>query len=150
MRSAFWAGFWFVLLFLPADLAQAQMIPAQGEGFRSAGVIFVSDLTAPPEYARWYAAMERCLGMKGDYAKVQWYSTPAPWSDGRHGNRLTYGLWRAPHKIVLNAPGVLDSMLVSHEVVHDIVGTHGLQSPERPHPTPFFGPTGCAAEFLTP
>ena len=91
--------------------------------------------------------MEKCLGLRGDFSKVQWYITPQPWVDGLHGAAVTYGLWRPPHRIIVNAPDVLDSALVSHESVHDILGSNGLQSPENPHPKPFFGPRGCAAEF---
>src|SRR5262245_599532 len=103
------------LIALPG-ISAAQTVSSSVAGRpTSNAVIYVTESPARSEYARWYASAERCLGMKGAYNKVQWFVTPAPWSDHQHGNGLTYGVWRPSHKIILNRPEALDSTLVTHE-----------------------------------
>ena len=129
------------LIALPG-VCPAQILPSSsGDQPMRNAVIYVTEIRPQSEYARWYASAERCLGMRGAYAKVQWFVAPAPWSDGRHGNDLTYGAWRPPHKITLNLPEAMDSTLVIHEAVHDILGANGIdqsRDEDQGHPPPYF------------
>jgi hypothetical protein len=129
------------LIALPG-VCSAQMLPSSSrEQPTSNAVLYVTDIRPPSEYARWYASAERCLGMQGAYAKVQWFVAPAPWSDHRHGSGLTYAAWRPPHRIILNRPDALDSTLVIHEAVHDILGVNGIdqgRDEDQGHPMPYF------------
>jgi hypothetical protein len=135
---------WTVLLALIAlpGICPAQTMSSSIMGRpTSNAVVYVTEIRPQPEYARWYASAERCLGMQGAYDKVQWFVTPNPWSDHRHGNGLTYGVWRPPHKIILNRPEALDSTLVIHEAVHDILGANGIdqsRDEDQGHPLPYF------------
>ncbi len=126
----------------------AQLAPA-GPTPGVHGVLFVAEIPAQPNYERWYHAMERCTGLRGDFRRVRWYVTPAPWSDGMHGTAMTYGLYQGRHRIVLNLPEVHDSTLVSHEIVHDLLDTHHIQ-PNTAHPAPYYGPGGCSEEYHVP
>ena len=129
------------LIALPG-VCPAQTLPSSSrEQPTSNAVIYVTEIRPQSEYARWYAAAERCLGMQGAYAKVHWFIAPGPWSDGQHGDGLTYGAWRPPHKIILNRPEALDSTLVIHEAVHDILGSNAIdqgRDEDKGHPSPYF------------
>jgi hypothetical protein len=112
-----------------------------------APMLLIREITPPPPYAQWYAAMERCAGLKGAFVAVRWFVTPTPWVDGQHGNDSTYGMTYR-HHIVLNLPEALDSTLVSHEALHDILSYHPqMWIDAGPHPAPWFAPDGCAEEF---
>jgi hypothetical protein len=128
-------------LALPGTSAAQTMSSSVMDRPASNAVIYVVEIRPQPEYARWYSSAERCLGMKGAYAKVQWFVTPGPWTDHRHGNGLTYAVWRPPHKIILNRPEAMDSTLVIHEAVHDILGANGIdqsRDEDQGHPLPYF------------
>jgi len=107
--------------------------------------VYVQRFLPPPIYAQWYASMERCAGLRGDFNRVTWLVTPLPWRDGNHGLDSTYGAtW--DHHILVNALEALDSVLVSHEALHDILSYHDIHN-DASHPFPWFGPLGCANEF---
>jgi len=129
------------LIALPG-ICPAQMLTSSSrEHPISNAVLYVTEIRPQSEYARWYASAEHCLGMQGAYAKVQWFIAPAAWSDGRHGKALTYGAWRPSHKIILNRPDAMDSTLVIHEAVHDILGVNGIdqdREEDQGHPMPYF------------
>jgi hypothetical protein len=129
------------LIALPG-VCHAQILTSSSrEHPTSTAVLYVTEVRPHSEYARWYADAERCLGMQGAYAKVQWFVASAPWSDGQHGNALTYAAWRPPHRIILNRPDILDSTLVIHEAVHDILGVNGIdqdKEADQGHPMPYF------------
>ena len=129
------------LIALPG-ICSAQMLPSSSrERPTRNAVLYVMEIRPQSEYARWYASAEHCLGLQGAFDKVQWFIAPAPWSDGRHGNALTYGAWRPPHRIILNRPDAMDSTLVSHEAVHDILDVNGIdqgREEDQGHPLPYF------------
>jgi hypothetical protein len=114
------------------------------------GVLYTTGFRPPAEYRRWYEAMERCSGRRGHYAALEWYVVPTPWP-GTNG--LTYGLW-SPQRIIVSAAGWRDSVLVSHEVLHDILWVSGYRPPESDsshwagHPVPPFN--RCAPEYYAP
>lgn len=109
------------------------------------GVVMVRRIAPPPEYARWYRAMERCAGLRGDFKAVRWFVTPLPWLDGRHGNDSTYGIsWGK--NILVNEREAMDSTLVSHEALHDILRYHNIPN-KSDHPFPWFDKLGCANPY---
>jgi hypothetical protein len=140
------AGLTCFLVLLVASPADAQYATDTVKAIASSGgPLYLTPFRPPVEYRRWYHAMEWCLRLKGDYEAVTWFVVPEPWSDGRAPGH-THGFWRAPHKIVLNALEWRDSVLVSHEAAHDILGSNGLQA--VPHPQPYFN--GHCADSLYP
>jgi hypothetical protein len=56
-RLAFWAAFWSVLLFLPADLAQAQLAPATPPTFLTFVDTTNIAVVAPETYVTWIFAL---------------------------------------------------------------------------------------------
>ncbi len=135
---------WFTLSLLLTSPLAAQA--ADTTATRTTAVLYVTEYTPPAEYKSYYKSMEKCLGMRGDFGKVKWYSTPTPWSDGRHGNNKTFGQWQYGHRITVNLQDASDSVLASHEMVHDILSYH--LDPDDPvaHPMPYFSGR-CASEF---
>ena len=112
------------------------------------GVLFLTPFQPPKEYVRWYKAMEECLGLKGDYAKLRWFVVPAPWKEpDAKANETTHGFWHDGY-IVVNAKGWRDSVLVSHETVHDILSYQNLTDTISGHPAAFFRAGGCATRYL--
>lgn len=121
--------------------------------------LYVWRLVPPPEYQRWYQAMEKCSGMKGAYKRVSWLMVAAPWIDGQ---RHTHGSWQGDNdngtaRITVNALESQDSTLVTHEALHDILWRNGWKMPALPdwasdtdsieakHPKPLFGT--CAPTY---
>ncbi len=133
-----------LLLALASDTAAQSPSTALQGAVWITPVLYVERITAPPEYARWYAATETCAGLKGDYAQVRWLVTPAPWMGV---NGTTFGMWQKGHRITLNAPERMDSTLVMHEVMHDLLEVNGLNRPDDPHPEAYFGPDRCVYRF---
>jgi hypothetical protein len=81
---------------------------------------------ALPIYTRWWADMEACSGRTGDLSRVNWFVVPnAKWF-GREG--VAYdGYWfEYHHEIILASAYVQDSLVVRHEMLHDLLddGTH--------------------------
>ncbi len=98
-------------------------------------VVYVAEFTPPPSYAVWYADAERCSGLVGNYARVRWYLAAHPWSSAAG---VTYGSWRAPHRITVNGDGEADSVLVVHEAIHDILSYYPALQTGAAHPLPWF------------
>ena len=83
----------------------------------------------PPEYPRWYAEVESCLGRTGDFDAISWYVADDIIVDGiRKGGRIEF-----PNRITMRAPHVYRTPLVKHEMVH-----HILQAGGAIHDTPVF------------
>lgn len=93
-------------------------------------------VTPPAEYATWYAEVEACSGLKGDFARVRWY-----WYDDASGTVPTGGngsagkTWPSEHKIALGSSYWHFAKVVRHEALHDILGRDG-------HPPEYFGVNG--------
>jgi hypothetical protein len=134
-----------------SPFARPELTPATG------GPLIITAFHPPAEYARWYANMERCMGMKGDYSKVRWLVVPAPWRGSDQVQGLTHAFWLKDRygvrQVIVNAKEWQDSALVEHEVVHDILSYNHDQMTEfqisEQHPQPFFDGE-CAPEFYTP
>lgn len=148
-RWAVWLLFVGLTLFAVRQ-ADAQLVPAQApaDAVRRVPVLYVNQIKPLANYERWYKWAEACTGLKGNYKKVRWYVTPAPWNDGQHGGLLTYGMWQRGNRITLNLPEVNDSVLVIHEVLHDLASYHRDQFPDSiAHPPTLYGPNLCSREF---
>jgi hypothetical protein len=131
-----------------SPFARPELTPAVG------GPLIITAFRPPADYARWYANMESCLGMEGDFESVRWLVVPAPWRGSDAVEGLTHGFWlREGHQIIVNAQEWQDSALVEHEAVHDILSYNrdsltAFQRTEQ-HPQPFFDGV-CAPELYTP
>lgn len=95
---------------------------------------------AHPAYARWYKAMQQCAGPTfcrsrwgpQEFWTVEGPSFPCPALKGQCG-----GWWTTPHTITVASYSVDDSLLVSHEMLHDI-----LQAPHGVWADPIFARCG--------
>lgn len=114
----------------------------------AAGPLVITNFKPPADYARWYANMERCLGLEGDYDAVRWFVVPAPWRGSEQVTGLTHGANIGENRIIVNATEWRDSVLVEHESVHHILAQHDLQG-EMNHPMPYYDGR-CASEWYTP
>lgn len=122
--------------------------------------LVVRTFTPPANYAGWYESAEKCAGMKGDFKAVTWTITPTPWGD------TTYAEWHVVRdslgfpkrvEITISVGLWLDSMIVIHESLHDILWRNGWAAPDAPeglghdatarlyHPSPPYGV--CAPIF---
>ncbi|HEU4628701.1 MAG TPA: hypothetical protein VFS08_03120 [Gemmatimonadaceae bacterium] len=99
----------------PPEVTQATPMPAQ------------------PPYSMWWAATERCSGLRGDFAAIRWASIPNTdrlAADGHSGS-----WWPVTNQITLAGNVILDGRLVRHEMLHALLGTrHSGQ-----HPYEYFG-----------
>ncbi|HSC33248.1 MAG TPA: hypothetical protein VLD17_16065 [Gemmatimonadaceae bacterium] len=86
-----------------------------------AALVNATPLTPPSWYATAYAGMERCSGLVGDYARIRWYHVPgslvhAP-DAGGYAAAVTYP---SLHTIVIADFYASDTLVVRHEVMHDL------------------------------
>jgi hypothetical protein len=131
----------------PAERAPA----AAGARYQMPSMLLVTEIPGNAVLKHFYRAAEKCLGLKGNYARVRWFLTPKPWSDGQHQG-LTYGMWREKspkNKITLNAAEANDSVLIVHESTHDILSRHPEITDTALHPMPYFDGR-CSPEFHAP
>lgn len=81
--------------------------------------------TAPTMWAEEYAKAERCAGVKGDVAQVEWHLVP-----GRYFRSIRHpksklpaiGEWLPPHRIYIAADWATTGWVIRHEAMHDITG----------------------------
>jgi hypothetical protein len=83
-----------------------------------------------PDFAQWWTDVENCSGITGDVARVSWYVVPDVetfhYRDGDY-----FGYWWSSHDIVIAGAHLSDSMVVRHEMLHDLLNT-------ADHPTEYF------------
>jgi hypothetical protein len=73
------------------------------------------------DYPVWYAEVEACVGVTGNFDLVRWYSVPGErWWDPEF-EQYAIGTWRSPHDIYLASTRLEDKNLVKHEIVHDLL-----------------------------
>lgn len=121
--------------------------------------LYMNRFIPPDSYARWYKAAEDCTHMRGDYERVEWLMVQAPWLEGQW---KTLGSWEwmslGYARIVVNRQDWMDSTLVMHEAIHDILWRNGWRpqvaagisskdSLIARHPSPPFD--RCAPAFFT-
>jgi len=85
----------------------------------------------PPIYRTWWAQVEHCSGRTGAFSRVRWFVVPGADSFIANGQRDN-GLWIDHYRyIVLGEGRVNDSLVVRHEMLHDLSGSLA-------HPTEYF------------
>jgi hypothetical protein len=92
-------------------------------------------LRPPSYYAQWYASMEQCSGLRADYRGLTWAvrDSTVHMSDGLN----EYGAYDTRQRliwVVATPQRPLDSVIVTHEMLHDLLWQNGWR-PSRPHPT---------------
>lgn len=90
-------------------------------------------LAAPAQYKEWWSRTERCAGMSGDFAAVQWYVVPGAETftvsgQPRVGLRIQEG---GTIRVILAGQWSADEMVVRHEMLHAILRREG-------HPQEYF------------
>jgi hypothetical protein len=78
----------------------------------------------------WWAATERCSGLRGDLAAIHWASIPGTDHLAEDGHSGSW--WPVTNQITLAGNAVLDGRLVRHEMLHALLGT-------GQHPYEYFG-----------
>ncbi len=76
-------------------------------------------LAVQPPYALWWAATERCSGLRGDLGAVRWASVLGARQLGDEGHAGSW--WPATNQITLAGASVLDPRLVRHEMLHALL-----------------------------
>lgn len=71
----------------------------------------------PSVYAEWYAAVEECLGMRGDFGAVRWWIA----SDVRLNSTRKTGVLDFPNDITMWAAVTDEPWAVGHEMSHHIL-----------------------------
>jgi len=74
----------------------------------------------PATFPAWYAEVEECLGLEGDFDAVGWY-----WVSEMLDPR-DQGAFVAPHMIILIPQAISSRLVVKHEMVHHILNLHGI------------------------
>ena len=84
----------------------------------------------PAWYAGAYASLQQCSGLSGDFSRISWYvvqGTRVPDPDpGGYAAAVTFP---AEHRIVIASFYASDTVVVRHEMMHDLAQTttHPLQ-----------------------
>lgn len=83
----------------------------------------------PPEvYQMWWAELERCAGLNGEFEHIRWFTAETVTFDGRD----TFGVWSPPSTIYLERFYTTSVTAVKHEMLHEL--TNGA----LPHSHPLF------------
>ena len=78
----------------------------------------ITDSSKLAKYAIWYAEVERCSVVQGDFSGVTFYISKAH----LHNNRTFDGYWeQASRSIVLRTDW--DEIAAKHEIMHDLLRT---------------------------
>lgn len=85
----------------------------------------VEPFDPPPIYREWYAELEKCSGLRGDYDALRFYTAESIVAGGKPKG----GYWRPPDTITLQnnaVASVFAWFIVKHEMMHDLLqdGSH--------------------------
>src|SRR5205809_4574001 len=103
--------------------------------FAPAGAVV---FTPPAAYGTWWAEIESCAGISGDFAAIKWYEVPGSSYSCPAYEGECAGWWQPPHTIYLAETRANDRLLVEHEMLHDL-----LQRGDHP---PAFQACGVAVQ----
>ena len=81
-------------------------------------------VSVPSVYRLWFDETANCMNMAtppGRFARIRWYTGGSIFHGESGGQAL--GLWTEPHKIVIRTDLTMDRRVVTHELVHDLLGT---------------------------
>ena len=88
------------------------------DAFAPAGA---TPFTPPAVYQVWWTEIERCAGLWGDFARVEWYQVPgSSYSCPAYEGRCD-GWWRSPHTNYMAETRLNDRRLAEHEMLHDLL-----------------------------
>lgn len=76
----------------------------------------VQPMDVPENYAGWYAEVEDCLGQRGDFAAVRWFTATELSIDGVSKGGIT----RFPDEITMLVRRVTHPWSVKHEMIHHV------------------------------
>ncbi|MGH7548481.1 MAG: hypothetical protein ACREMM_09930 [Gemmatimonadales bacterium] len=77
---------------------------------------------APPDaYHAWWAEIEACARLTGDFTAIAWYEVPGSRYACPGYARGCAGWWRPPHTIYMAQASVKERRPVQHEMLHDLV-----------------------------
>jgi hypothetical protein len=79
-------------------------------------------LAVPAIYREWWADAERCSSLEGDFERLHWFVIPGTVSFEYQGGRYDGVWWSDYHWIALSEARVSDSLVVRHEMLHDLLG----------------------------
>lgn len=73
-------------------------------------------IEVPRSFETFYAVIENCSQIEGDFAGISWYVTPR-FPDGAG----ILGRWNSRREITLRMDSWLDNGVVGHEMLHDLL-----------------------------
>ena len=71
----------------------------------------------PAIYRQWYAEIEACSGINGNFDNIQWFSKP----DVTVAGKGYYGYWYTDNRIVIRSDLVDYKRLIQHEEMHSLL-----------------------------
>lgn len=87
----------------------------------------------PVVYQVWWAELELCVGVEGEFDRIRWFTAETVRFDGQD----TFGVWMSPSTIYLERFYITSVTAVKHEMLHEL--TDGA----LPHSHPAFA--SCTA-----
>ncbi len=84
-------------------------------------------IEAPAEFRAWYRATEACSGLTADIQAVEWYVVPGA-DEFQVEGEPRVGMWQrlgGKSQIVIAGNYVGHEMVVSHEILHHLLGREG-------------------------
>ena len=85
----------------------------------------------PSVYSMLWRQVEDCSGLRGDFARIEWYVVPGAFIRRPDGH--INGAWQPPHTIYLSEYAAHDSpsgyFTVRHEMLHDLLQGGGDHPP---------------------
>jgi hypothetical protein len=113
-------------------LAVLAVMLAECTGITGAQLAF----TPGSEWRSWYAEVEVCSGLRGDYDRITWVEVQDVRGYFTRDGQDVLGTWKAPHTIyvgtMVHPYPYTAKQIVSHEMLHDLLGSSD-------HPAPPFG-----------
>jgi hypothetical protein len=76
-----------------------------------------SNPVIPISYSQWYAELEVCSGLSGNFTLIQWQQAKMI----TVADSVFSGYWTPPHRITILSNLLDDEMLVKHEEMHDLL-----------------------------
>ena len=158
MALARWIGFVLIVLPLFPHNGEGQQRPAPLHEMRGPGdsaVLHLTEYTAPPIYAEWWAEIAECEGFPiptaEQQASVQWFSVPAIYfaPDGipleDDGGALAGTFDREP-AIYIGHPYIWEWPIIEHEMMHMVLHWAGFELGNY-HPPEIFTVCGLSIAY---
>jgi hypothetical protein len=82
-------------------------------------------LIPPSVYARWWAMVESCSGLKRPMREIDWYVTENALRNPKNGEDISAYYSQGSTRIVLAGDQVINGSIVRHEMLHSLTGVSG-------------------------